>query len=69
MFKKIAVAALTLASFGAVIPATAAAAEFPAQNRVVVQKKVVVQRRGHVVTRRIVHRRAPARKVIIVKHA
>lgn len=69
MFKKIAVAALTLASFGAIIPATAAAAERPAENRVVVEKKVIVHRRGHVAARRIVHRRAPARKVVIVKHA
>jgi hypothetical protein len=42
MLKKIAVLAMTLASFGALVPATAAAAERrPVEKQVIVQKKVV----------------------------
>lgn len=68
MFKKIAVLAMTLASFGAVLPATAAAADRRVENRVVVQQKVI-RRHGRLSDRRVIARRAHVRKIVVVKHA
>ena len=68
MLKKIAVLVMTLASFGAVLPATAAAAERRLENRVVVKRKVV-RRHPRFTNRRVIARRAHARKIVIVKHA
>ena len=48
MLKKIAVLAMTLASFGALVPATAAAAERrPVEKQVVVVQKKIVRRSFH----------------------
>ncbi len=69
MFKKIAVLAMTLASFGAVLPATAAAAaDRRVENRVVVEQKVI-RRHGRLSDRRVIARRAHVRKIVVVKHA
>jgi len=48
MFKKIAVLMMTFASFAAVVPATASAAERGREEgRVVVQKRVVIRHNRH----------------------
>jgi hypothetical protein len=69
MLKKVAVFVMTLASLGAVVPATAAAAERGgrAEKQVVVEKRVM-HRRGRRVNHRVVVRRTPARKIVVVKH-
>jgi hypothetical protein len=68
MLKKIAVLAMTLASFGALIPATAAAAERrPVEKQVIVQKKVVHRNRRvrRVVVKPVRHERVVRRNIIV----
>lgn len=68
MLKKIAVLAMTLASFGALVPATAAAAErWPVEKQVIVQKKVV--RRNRRVRRAVIKpvRQTHIRRTVIEK--
>jgi hypothetical protein len=68
MLKRVAVFVMTLASLGAVVPATAAAAERGrVETQVVVEKKVVHHRRARLAPHRVVVRRAPGRKVVVVK--
>jgi hypothetical protein len=62
MFKRVGVLTMALASLGALVPATAAAAERGRDEaRIVVQKKVV-RHRGHQKAQRVVVKRVVVRE-------
>jgi hypothetical protein len=67
MLKRVAVFVMMFASLGAIVPATAAAAERGRVEKQVIVQKKVVHRRGRLTTHRVIARRAPAHKVVIVK--